>query len=148
MTFGEARPIGCLVTIGTGIPPDINLEVPNILGAIDFVTNGLAAIATSCERTHNTIQPIIGALSLRGEHKYCRFNVREKVTERGWLGPVDPSLLDKVTGWLSTWRGNKSAPEEVFRNWEDWVIAMDAYSKMELFEKVTAKYMEGEQEKI
>lgn len=71
-TFDKLRPIGSLITIGTGIAPHIDLSVPNLWGTVNFLTSGIVSIATSCERNHISMAPIIDALPAHELPKYVR----------------------------------------------------------------------------
>ena len=67
-----------------------------------------------------------------------RFNVGEKVHKADWLGPILPGFVDKARKYLPECF---QAAETETRSWEDWVIEMDDYERMDIFRKVTVAYM-------
>lgn len=107
--------------------------------ALSLATKGVVGVATSCERAHHTFEPIINVLPLNAVSKYSRFNVGTKIAQTGWLEEVAPSLWGKI-------RGHKAGLVE--RSWEDAIIEMDDYTKMDTFKEITGRYMEGEVEKV
>ncbi|KAG6889009.1 hypothetical protein C0995_004477 [Termitomyces sp. Mi166 len=78
--FGIARHIGCLVSIGTGMQPNITIETQpsDPIEAVDYAKSIIEAsikIMTDCEATDNLMK----GLFYGKEDVYYRFNAGEKV---------------------------------------------------------------------
>ena len=71
--FGDARPIGCLVSIGTGHPGTIGLSKPDAFQKLlpTELIHTLKMIATDCETTANELDKQFG----KAPGLYFRFNV-------------------------------------------------------------------------
>lgn len=141
--FGRARTIGCLLSIGTGMVPDLGLgdeaKGPfTALTATGQLVNALIALARNAEQTHH----IAELLAVPGT--YFRMNVGVKIADTSWLEINDPVFYKK-------WFGSKSSVDTVrhaTQNWANLVIALDDYKSMDQFVALTKTYLEGQSEAI
>jgi len=139
--YGFARPIGCIVTIGTGMNPNIALpkESTNTFGNL-FASAGVAKSMFNLVTLSEHAAQIAAKISEPGT--YFRFNVGSKIAERRWVERVVPSLYDK---WV---KGAKEHDVEHYEP-EDWLkitIELDDWAGMKTFVELTLKYLnEGEQ---
>lgn len=102
MTYGWARPIGCVLSIGTGIGKDVPVPpVPAHLLGFDIMM-ALTAGLTNSERAHHTVQPIMPILPLQGNayNKYYRLNVKVRAPNvQGDIEDYAPLMtLDEYKG--------------------------------------------------
>jgi hypothetical protein len=141
-TFGRARTIGCLLSIGTGMVPNLNLgkeptgPITALTGTSQLV-NTLTNMARNAEQTHNV------AKLLAAPDTYFRMNVGVKIADAQWLQINNPIFYKK-------WFGAKSngAVRHATQNWDNLVVALDDYKSMGDFVALTQKYLEGETEAI
>ena len=82
--FGRARPIGCLVTIGTGMSSDVGISSQASLWS--YISAGLAAknMLGNSELAHLEFQN----LRLLPDDSYYRFNFGEKKEDGSWKDPI------------------------------------------------------------
>jgi patatin-like phospholipase/acyl hydrolase len=81
-TLFKARPIGCLVSIGTGQAKIISIKKPGFLQQVlsTDVIEALKAISTDCEATHEAMQRLFANLS----NTYFRLNVEQGMQAIGF----------------------------------------------------------------
>ena len=135
--YGFARPFGCLVTIGTGMEPNVALApqgtelASNAVGTAVLLAR-MAELTTSAERANQMAKP------LNEMGTYYRFNVGKKIAEKRWVEKVEPGLFAK---WFE---GEK--PEEIEHftpeNWAKVTIDLDDHQHMPDFVRLTEKYLE------
>ncbi|KDQ16906.1 hypothetical protein BOTBODRAFT_219380 [Botryobasidium botryosum FD-172 SS1] len=116
--YGPLRPIGCLLSIGTGIAPNVSLGDPTDgpIRGILHIGQAVAALATNCERTRDTFESAsLPYLPKQGEEKYWRFNVA-----------------------ISTKDTKPGIP-----NYES-IIELDDYKNMDAFVEKTKEYLKGQ----
>lgn len=140
--YGFARPISCLVTIGTGMNPNVVLPntSSNALGNVGgtlLTLERMWELVTLSEHAHQMAQ----AISEPGT--YYRFNVRKKLAEKRWIESVAPTVFQR-------WFGSGGKVEEKYtpENWAKVTIALDDYEGMEDFVKLTIEFMKAEVEKV
>jgi len=137
--FGFARPLGCLVTIGTGMAPNVALpkEGTNILNSAG---SALVTVERMWELTTKGEHANLMAQPLCEKGTYYRFNVGQKIPEKRWVETVNPSLFKK-------WFGGET-PQQIehftAENWADIMIDLADYKRMDEFSNLTLKYMETE----
>ena len=87
--FGNLRPIGCLLSIGTGIPPQQALGQVSATGFASFV-KGIIASATECEATHKQVETLTRTYlpDPKDEAKYFRFNYGQMKKKGGTWDPA------------------------------------------------------------
>ena len=76
--WGRSRPIGCLLSIGTGHPKIIGIDGITRISTLYSVAKACAAIATDCEKTHENVL----RLQFRNS-SYTRFNVDQGMQDVG-----------------------------------------------------------------
>ena len=138
--YGFARPFGCLVTIGTGMEPNVGLApqgtalTSNVVGTAELLWR-MANLTTSAEAANLMAKP------LNEVGKYYRFNVGKEVQEKRWVEKVEPDLFAK---WF---KGEK--PEEIEHftpeNWANVTIALDDSQHMPDFVRLTEEYLTTEE---
>jgi len=139
--FGFARPVGCLVTIGTGMTPNVALPAQGT-NPISAATSTIMTLekmwelATKTEHANKLAQPLCEAGT------YYRFNVGEKIPEKRWVEKVEPSLFGQ-------WFGGET-PQEIehftVENWKKITIDLADYKHMEEFAQLTQRYMQTQEE--
>jgi len=137
--YGFARPFGCLVTIGTGMEPNVALFpqgpelASNVVGTAVLLAR-MAELTTSAERANQMAEP------LNAVGTYYRFNVGKKIQEKRWVEKVEPDLFSK---WF---KGEK--PEEIEHftpeNWAKVTIELDDYQHVPDFVRLTEAYLKTE----
>jgi hypothetical protein len=141
--FGFARPFGCLVTIGTGMEPNVELppEGTNIFNSITSsagIVKSMWELNTKGEHANQMARPLCEPGT------YYRFNVGEKIPEKRWVEKVDPSLFKR---WFSG-----AQPVEVQRftpeNWAKITIDLADYKRMGDFVRITHRYLEAEDARV
>jgi len=141
--FGFARPFGCLVTVGTGMEPNVSLPPEgtnvfnNITGTVEIV-KALYELATKGEQANQMAQPLCE------EGTYYRFNLGEKIKEKRWVERVDPTAFQRWFGDGETKYVEHFTPE----NWAKVTIDLADYKKMGEFVKLTEKYIQSEDVKV
>ncbi|KAG8792629.1 hypothetical protein FRC12_005408 [Ceratobasidium sp. 428] len=114
VALGKARTIGSLLSIGTGLPPDLALSKDGgITGGIKNAGNlalGLLAQATNSQLAHLDIEGLNKTKLLAEE--YFRFNAKVDIPEKG-----DPKFGDKM-------------------------ISLDDVKSLPRFKELTEKYLE------
>ncbi|KAF8158515.1 acyl transferase/acyl hydrolase/lysophospholipase [Crassisporium funariophilum] len=140
--FGFARPIGCLVTVGTGMEPNVSLppEGTNVFNSVTSTAGILAsmwALATKAEHANQMAAPLCE------KGTYYRFNLGEKIAEKRWVERVDPPLWQR-------WFGTEPHDVEHFtpENWAQVTIDMADYEHMADFVRLTQRYIETEEKDI
>lgn len=137
LEFGWLRDIGCLLTIGTGIAPNVRLG--NVSGGdVPDLVSGLVATATSCERAHEQMERIsTGLPSSKDASKYYRFNVGKKLNAK--------FVREHVGGHF----GYGGSDITVFKpeDFEKGIIEMDDWEAMDGFVKLTNAYMALDEQK-
>ena len=138
--YGFARPVGCLVTIGTGMLPNVALApqgtglASNVVGTAVLLER-MVTLTTNGEHANQMAEP----LNVAGT--YYRFNVGKKIQEKRWVETVEPGLFSK---WF---KGEK--PEEIEHftpeNWAKVTIDMDDYQHMPQFVNLTQDYLKTEE---
>lgn len=93
LVFGRARPIECLVTIGTGMSPDVKIDAqpsllsyltPSKLEALKVLGPASIYLLTNGELAHLSFQN----LQLLADDSYYRFNFGEKNQDGSWKEPM------------------------------------------------------------
>ncbi|KAF5360636.1 hypothetical protein D9756_004637 [Leucocoprinus leucothites] len=137
--YGFARRLGCLVTLGTGMSPNVSLppEGNNVFEHIKDsagVMKSMWELATVSEQANHMAE-----LLVRSGY-YYRFNVGVRVAEKRWVEKVNPSLFER-------WFGDQ-APKEVDQytpeDWANVTIDLDDYKGMGTFVELTKEYLKGE----
>ncbi|KAG8999253.1 hypothetical protein FRB94_006341 [Tulasnella sp. JGI-2019a] len=119
LTFGTARPIGCILSIGTGIPPGTYISDPKFTKLTSFVS-AITTAATDCEVKHENMQNIAPVFPLLGdEEKYWRFNVTTSKLP-------DKSILEGAASWVKGLFVSKTLPV-------DLILKLDDYKNMQRF---------------
>ncbi|KAJ3516977.1 hypothetical protein NLJ89_g797 [Agrocybe chaxingu] len=135
--FGFARPFDCLVTIGTGMEPNVSLppEGTNILNNITGTAGILKSmweLTTKTEHANQMAQPLCE------KGTYYRFNVGEKIAEKRWVERVEPTYWQRWFGGETAKDAEKFTPE----NWAKVTIDMADYARMDDFVRLTQRYVE------
>ncbi|PPR04505.1 hypothetical protein CVT24_013111 [Panaeolus cyanescens] len=142
--FGFARPFGCLVTIGAGMEPNVELppEGTNVFNSVTSaagVVKGMWELNTKGEHANQK------AKNLCEPGVYYRFNVGEKIAQKRWVEKVEPSLFQR-------WFGGAQAAIEVQRvsaeNWAKITIDLADYEHMDDFARITLRYLETEEKRV
>ncbi|KIK65151.1 hypothetical protein GYMLUDRAFT_71037 [Collybiopsis luxurians FD-317 M1] len=120
--YGQNFSIGCLVSIGTGIPASMQVRT-GIASVNDFV-----AIATNSEMAHQQAIRLSQMLPLRDDHKYWRFNMSKKMSEQDWVVQI-------VTAWF----GLKK--EEKHLTYADIMTKMDDWTAIGMIRELTDKWL-------
>ncbi|KAF9046654.1 acyl transferase/acyl hydrolase/lysophospholipase [Panaeolus papilionaceus] len=141
--FGFARPFGCLVTIGTGMAPNVELP-PEGTNVFNSVTSSVGIVKSMWELTTKAEHANQMAKPLCEPGTYYRFNVGEKIAEKRWVEKVDPPLFQR---WFSG-----AQPIEVQRvtaeNWANITIDLADYKHMGDFVRITLRYLETEDKRV
>ena len=119
LCFGYARSVQCLLTIGTGVAPNVDLGPSGPIGTAKVVP-AVIDIVTNSERAH------FQASQLAPEGTYYRFNAGERITEE-----------------IKTKEGNLTID-----NWADKIISLDDWKKMPEFVKFTQEYIAKEEPRV
>lgn len=119
LCFGYARPIECLLTIGTGVSPNVDFGSEGVLGTAK-VLPAAVNIVTNSESAH------FQASQLAPEGTYYRFNAGERIKEV-----------------IKTKEGNLT-----IENWADKIISLDDWKKMPDFVRFTEEYLGLEKPRI
>lgn len=129
--FGYAVRIGCLLSVGTGIDSRVVLPDLTLSNSVGFA-KGLAAIATSCERTHHAVEGLSRGFQRTGDDKYFRFN----------MGTFLSAAWHQKTGAIA-WLKRRFVDQREWRddNWEK-LIGLDDWEGMVKFGEATAEYMD------
>jgi len=141
--FGFARPFGCLVTVGTGMEPNISLPAEgtnvfnNITGTAEIV-KAMYQLATTGEHANQQAQPLCE------KGTYFRFNLGEKIAEKRWVEKVDPPFYKSWFGLGETKYVDHFTPE----NWAKVTIDLADYKKMGDLVRLTEKYIQSEDARI
>ncbi|KDR80872.1 hypothetical protein GALMADRAFT_135962 [Galerina marginata CBS 339.88] len=140
--FGFARPFGCLVTIGTGMGPNISLPAEgtnvfnNVVGTAGLLVS-MWELATKGEHANQMAEPLCE------KGTYYRFNVGEKLAEKRWVEKVDPPFYEK-------WFGADTKDVEHFtpENWANVTIDLADYAHMPDLVRLTQKYTESDDARV
>lgn len=128
--YGFAREIGCLVTIGTGMAPNITLStnganiLKNAVGTAALI-KGMSQLATKSEHANQ-----VAKLLVKPGH-YFRFNVGVKIAEKRWIGE-DPEEAEHFT----------------LENWANTAIDLDDYKGMGTFVQLTTDYLKEQVQRV
>ncbi|KAG8742964.1 hypothetical protein FRC10_000586 [Ceratobasidium sp. 414] len=113
VSFGKARTVGCLLSIGTGLVPAMNLhDNQGVLGGMRNLLElgkALFGLATNSQLAHSYVTQLNGANKLSEE--YFRFNADVGIPKQG-----DPDLENKI-------------------------ISLDDVASLEKFQKMTEDYL-------
>ncbi|QRV93310.1 patatin-like phospholipase protein [Ceratobasidium sp. AG-Ba] len=94
-TFGQARNIGCTLSIGTGVPPDMALSNNSGVSGAPFnlwnLVETLMSLATNSQLTHLQTQELSKMKGFAGD--YYRFNAKVDFPRED-----DPKFRDKMIG--------------------------------------------------
>lgn len=107
-TYGHARSIGCVLSLGTGIPSKLRFETG--IAAI----NDVFSMITKSEESGAIAEGLCTSLPLGGTHKYWRFNLSHP-------GLRDSSAMgNKIDGWINHQMstGEYAAVMETLDNWK------------------------------
>ncbi|KAJ2921098.1 hypothetical protein H1R20_g15995, partial [Candolleomyces eurysporus] len=140
--YGFARPIGCLVTIGTGMNPNVVLPDTSSnalgnLGSTAVLLKRMWELVTLTEHAHQMAQ------SISEPGSYFRFNIGKKLAEKRWIETVAPSVFDRWFHGAKDQQVERYTPE----NWAQVTIALDDYKGMADFVTLTLEFMKTEVEK-
>ncbi|KAG7094147.1 hypothetical protein E1B28_007759 [Marasmius oreades] len=105
--FGKDRTIGCLLSLGTGIPPEMQFGT-GLSSVKDFVS-----IATNSERAHLQVMKFSSILPRSGDEKYWRFNLSKQLSDKDWVGKT-------VKGWFGSTKDEKLTYEDIMVKMDDW----------------------------
>ena len=119
--YGRNFTIGCLVSLGTGIPPEVKLGT-GLTSVKDFI-----AIATNSEVPHNQLRRSAELFPRAFEPKYWRFNMSKKMSEEDWVEKI-------VKGWFS------DSTEKL--TYKDIMVKMDDWSAIGMIRELTDKWLE------
>jgi hypothetical protein len=139
--FGRARPIGCLLTIGSGMVPNLDLgrqasDPFTTVTSTGRLVLALMSLADNSEQTHLITKLLVPS------DAYYRFDLGIKIADSSWLEVNDPNFHKK-------WFGSESVTaKHRIENRVRIVVALDDYKSMDKFVALTKKYLEGEVEAI
>ncbi|KIK65149.1 hypothetical protein GYMLUDRAFT_258629 [Collybiopsis luxurians FD-317 M1] len=120
--YGQNFSIGCLVSIGTGIPP--SMQVGTGLASV----NDFIAIATNGEMAHWQALTLSEMLPLRNDLKYWRFNMSMQESE--------PDYVIEV---VSKWWGLKKEKKRL--SYPDIMTKMDDWKAIGAIRELTDKWL-------
>ncbi|KAH6902475.1 acyl transferase/acyl hydrolase/lysophospholipase [Coprinopsis sp. MPI-PUGE-AT-0042] len=126
--YGKGFNIGCIVSLGTGIPPKLKLG-SGIMSTRDFI-----AIATNSEVPHNQLRRSATLLPRQDEEKYWRLNMSKAMSEHDWVEKI-----------VSTWLGFKKEVKKM--TYEDIMVKMDDWEALEMIRELTDKWLEHDETK-
>lgn len=129
-SFGLQRPIGCFLTIGTGIAPNLSLGNMTVLDPVVSIKSVIAT-TTECEVTHTHVAKLtLAFLNREDNNKYHRFNF---ASTDDWY--------EKVEHWITkdTYEQRKVNPGDYAP-----IIAMDRWQDMKAYVALTEKFMKGQ----
>ncbi|KAF7976548.1 hypothetical protein HWV62_6199 [Athelia sp. TMB] len=129
-SFGLQRPIGCFLTIGTGIAPNVSLGNMTVLDPVVSIKSVIAT-TTECEVTHTHVAKLtLAFLNREDNNKYHRFNF---ASTDDWY--------EKVEHWITkdTYEQRKVNPGDYAP-----IIAMDRWQDMKAYVALTEKFMKGQ----
>jgi hypothetical protein len=121
---GKEAVINCLVSLGTGIPP--SLQIGTGVGSVNDFVN----IATNSERAHRQIEGFSTLFPLTGVEKYWRFNLSELLSNQD-------EVIKHTRPWWKVWGGEN---EEKLR-YEDIMVKMDDWQSLECIQKLTDMWL-------
>ncbi|KAG8999262.1 hypothetical protein FRB94_006350 [Tulasnella sp. JGI-2019a] len=137
LTFRAARPIGCILSLGTGMPTGIRLPEAKLSAAEGFL-QGIIAAATGCERAHQEVKVMAPGFPLsEDEGKYWRFNV--KTSQLPEKGPVQKTE-DAIKDWF---KGIIGKPVDQILP-IDLLLTLDDYKNMDRFVEWTDMWLQGQ----
>jgi len=137
--YGAKRPIGCIVSIGTGLGRDVSLGPISVVGVKRWV-RGIVSVASGSERQHERM--IANSLRLPpvGEKKYFRFNVGETDWAKG-VNENEVGVLNNLCGTTVD-----MLEEDHFKA---RYIQLDDCERMQEFAELSKRYMTGkDQQKL
>jgi len=135
--FGKARPIGCFLTIGTGMPVNLDMGpagsgVWDTIFATKALISTLMGFATATMGTHLQLSQLFDFFH---EGAYFRFNAGEK---------IDAHWVEATKSWSIKSIWGDDAPGEKYLapdNWANEMIQLDEWDKMDQFVAFTEKYL-------
>jgi hypothetical protein len=89
--FGPARSTNCFLSVGTGIPANVDLPQPGKITKIVSTVEAFASVATNSEIVHILFRTLIDAFAPHpGVKKYWRMNIGTKI----------PDWDEKENNWI------------------------------------------------
>jgi hypothetical protein len=117
--FGYKRPIGCLLSLGTGVPVNLQFSdgVLPVSDLIALLTNGENAAITSQQQSISFPFP--------GEDKYMRLNLSKALSDeaRANLPKTYIEKRKKILGFIPYWSTEKVEVNqyvEMIKDMDDW----------------------------
>ncbi|KAH6893795.1 acyl transferase/acyl hydrolase/lysophospholipase [Coprinopsis sp. MPI-PUGE-AT-0042] len=121
--YSKGFTIGCVVSIGTGIPPKLKLG-SGLMSTKDFI-----AIMANSETVHNTANSITTMYPQAYEEKYWRFNMSKAASEQDWVEKV-----------VSEYWGLRKTVEK--KAYEDIMVSMDDWEAIGMIRALTNKWLD------
>jgi len=122
--FGKDRTIGCLLSLGTGVPPDLKLGTG--LSSVPQFIN----IASNSERAHYQVSSFASILPQPGDDKYWRFNLSKQLSNKDWV--------------ITIASGKGGATKEKRLVYEEIMVKMDDWQSIGLIQQLTDKWLDLE----
>ncbi|KAK7434582.1 hypothetical protein VKT23_020118 [Stygiomarasmius scandens] len=124
--YGKACTLGCVISLGTGIPPDLKLDT-GLFSIRDFVN-----VATNSEIAHRQFKGFSDILPLpdvADSKKYWRFNMSKQLSDKDW-----------VVKETKRWYGK----EKETVGYEKVMVEMDDYASIGLIQELTDLWLDKE----
>jgi hypothetical protein len=133
VTYGVARRVGCILSLGTGIPLDSKFSsgVAPVADVIQMLTNS--------ERAHNTVGPFSTYMPLLGQEKYWRLNLSKALSDHDTV-----TKIIKEKGWF----GLKETDKEVQVGYDQLMTAMDDWASIPLIRELTDLWLARESDSL
>jgi hypothetical protein len=126
--YSKTREIGCLVSLGTGIPPNLKLGT----GRVEFISD-IICIATNSDRAHYQVEKFSPMLPRSGNEKYWRFNLSKELSDH-----------DKVIKITKGFLGGTNKEELTY---DDVMVKMDSWDEIPLIRELTDNWLSREDTK-
>uniref|UniRef100_A0A0W0FFI5 PNPLA domain-containing protein n=1 Tax=Moniliophthora roreri TaxID=221103 RepID=A0A0W0FFI5_MONRR len=127
--YGKNFGIGCLLSLGTGIPPELKLGT-GLSSVPEFIQ-----IATNSEVPHKQLERSASILPRQGEDKYWRFNMSKQMSQQDWVIKV-----------VESWLGLKK--EEKKMGYQDIMVKMDDWEAIPMIRELTDKWLQRESQTL
>lgn len=100
--YGYNRPVGCIVSLGTGVPVDLKYSYS--IGTT--AAANIIAMLTNSERAHYFAGPLAKARVSPGIDKYVRLNLSKALSDEAQRGKQQPKgakdyekMIEKMEDW-------------------------------------------------
>ncbi|KIJ36116.1 hypothetical protein M422DRAFT_179754 [Sphaerobolus stellatus SS14] len=130
LMYGVNRPVGCILSLGTGVPLDLKF------GSGYAPVEDVIKMLTNSERAHENAMPFSKYIPLPGLDKYWRLNLSKALSDKDTVMKI---VMEKP------WFG-KPKEKEVPVGYGDVMTVIDDWTAIPLIRKLTDKWLEHQSE--